>query len=253
MIDCRELDFSPRLCSERVARAQVLLGKSVISRLIAWVLFLLGGRRSEIAAALEMPEGTLRTTLRRLRTEGLWGLLDRRRKDIGLPPPATPDVPHESVRLSDDGETLFLGEAETKLPMENKDQRRVVLLSLMGKGMLSANCVAKALGVTPGHARKLKQALQDGDVAAVLDKRAGQVKDYRVDEQAKAQLIEQFVVDLVTRGRTSASAVARRMGDVYDRPLPERTVRSHLHKLGLASIKESLLTQLRAEKRNPRN
>jgi len=148
---------------------------------------------------------------------------------------------------------LFLGEAETKLPMENKDQRRVVLLSLMGKGMLSANCVAKALGVTPGHARKLKQALQDGDVAAVLDKRAGQVKDYRVDEQAKAQLIEQFVVDLVTRGRTSASAVARRMGDVYDRPLPERTVRNHLHKLGLASIKESLLTQLRAEKRNPRN
>jgi len=170
---------------------------------------------------------------------------------MGLPPPppATPDIPHESVRLSDDGETLFLGEAETKLPTENKDQRRVVLLSLMGKRMLSANCVAKALGVTPGHARKLKQALQDGDVAAVLDKRAGQVKDYRVDEQAKAQLIEQFVVDLVTRGRTSASAVARRMGDVYDRPLPERTVRSHLHKLGLASIKESLLTQLRTVKK----
>lgn len=251
MLDCRELSFSPRLCAERVARAQSVLGKSVLDRLLAWALFLLGVRRSEIATALEMPEGTLRTLLRRLRTEGLRGLLDGRRKDAGLPPPLPAEL-REALRLDNDGETLHLGGAETKLPPGNKDQKRVVLLSLMGEGMLSAKCVAKALGITTGHARKLKRALLAGDVEAVLDKRAGQVKDYRVDEQAKAQIVEQFVVDLAARGRTSASAVARRMGDVYDRSLPERTVRHHLRKLGLASIKESLLVQLQELKKTPR-
>ena len=252
MMDCRELNFSPRLCAERVARAQALLGKPVLVRLLAWTLFLLGVRRSEIAVGLEMPEGTLRTLLRRVRTEGLWGVLDGRRKGAGLPP-SPPTEPCEAVSLGDDGETLHLGGAETRLPPGNNDQKRVVLLSLMGERMLSAKRVAEALGITPGHARKLKRALLAGDVEAVLDKRVGQTEDYRVDEQAKAQIVEQFVVDLAARGRTSASAVARRVEGVYDHSLPERTVRHHLRRLGLASIKDSLLAQLQAVKKTPRD
>jgi len=252
ILDCRELSFSPRLCAERVARTQVLLGKTVLVRLLAWALFLLGVRRPEIVAALEMPEGTLRTLMRRLHAEGLRGLLDRRRKDAGLPPP--PPLPadqREAVYLDEDGETVCLGGARMRLPSGNKDQKRVVLLSLMGEEMLGTTAVAEALGITPAHARKLKRALVAGDVEAVLDKRAGQVKDYRVDELAKAQLIEQFVVDLAARGRTSAPAVARRVASVYDRSLPERTVRHHLHKLGLPLIKESLLAQLEEVKKTP--
>ena len=66
----------------------------------------------------------------------------------------------------------------------------------------------------------------------------------------KAQLIEQFVVDLVTDGRVSGRQLADHLQQRCDVVLSERSIRDHLGKLGLSRIKRSLPGLLKEAKKN---
>ncbi len=66
----------------------------------------------------------------------------------------------------------------------------------------------------------------------------------------KAQLIEQFVVDLVTDGRVSGRQLAEHLQQRCDVVLSERSIRDHLRKLGLSRIKRSLPGLLKEAKKN---
>jgi hypothetical protein len=48
-----------------------------------------------------------------------------------------------------------------------------------------------------------------GDVEAILDKRRGQLQDYRIGPDLKGQMIVQFVLELAEGGKASGAAVAR--------------------------------------------
>ncbi len=87
------------------------------------------------------------------------------------------------------------------------------------------------------------------DVEAVLDKRRGQLRDYRVGSELKGEMIVQFVLELAECGRASSAAVARRLIRHSDEDVSERTVRHHLSRMGLTGVKESLIAGLRAIKR----
>ena len=54
MLDCRNLDFSPKLAAERLASAEKVFGKKILRRVIAFALFILGVNRARISGVLSV-------------------------------------------------------------------------------------------------------------------------------------------------------------------------------------------------------
>ena len=73
-----------------------------------------------------------------------------------------------------------------------------------------------------------------------MGQRQGQKQDYRVPSDVKAELIQQFAVNVITSGRTSGSAISAELKEHCNNPIPARTVRYHLARMGLGKIKGSL-------------
>ena len=69
----------------------------------------------------------------------------------------------------------------------------------------------------------------------------------------KAELIQQFVVDIVSQGHTSGRQIAAELGRRCRVLVSERTVRYHLAHLGLPTIKYSLPKLLSTVKKTPEN
>lgn len=249
MLDCRNLDFSPTRAAERFEAAETVFGKAVLRRIVAFALFILGVNRARISEVLDMPPGTVRSLIRRLLRTGVDGFVDRRRR-------AAPEVPvrqeepqpASKVSLLPQGGTLNVSGGQLRLPVYNPIQRKVVLLSLIGEGMLSVEDVAPLLELSPSRVRRLHRDLMAGDVEAILDKRRGQLQDYRIGPDLKGQMIVQYVLELAECGRVSGAAVARRLGLHCDEQVSERTIRHHLNRMGLTQVKELLITGLRAIK-----
>lgn len=250
MLDCRGLDFSPKLAATRIQAAELVFGEAVLRRIVAFTLFILGVDRAHIAEVVGMPPGTVRSLIRRLLGVGVEGFVDHRRRAAPAAPvrPAEPK-PALTVHVPPEAGALVVGCGDLQLPADNPIQRKVVLLSLIGEGMLSAEDVAPALGLSASHVRKLHRDLMASDVTAVLDKRRGQLQDYRVGPELKGQMIVQFVLELAECGRASSETVARRLEQSCDEHLSERTVRHHLSRLGLTRVRELLTTGLRDIKR----
>lgn len=245
MLDCRNLDLSPRLSAARNEAAIAVFGEPVLKRIVAFVLYILGGNRAWIADALDIPPGTVRSLIRRLLGTGVQGFVDHRRKAAAeVRVPQEDPQPALTVQLPLENETLVICGGQLELPEDNPIQRKVVMLSLIGEGLLSAEDVAQALGLSISHVRRLHRDLIAYDVEAVLDKRRGQLRDYRVGPELKGQIIVQFVLELAECGRASGTAVARRLGLHCNEHLPERTVRHHLNRMGLTSVRELLTAGL---------
>ncbi len=162
----------------------------------------------------------------------------------GAEPQAT-----SAVQVTPGTGALIIAGEQIHLPEDNPIQRKVVLLSLIGEGMLSAEDVAPALGLSSVHVSRLHRKLMASDVEAVLDKRRGRLEDYRVDSELKGKMILAWVLELAECGQTSGAAVARRL-EQCDEDVPERTVRHHLGLMGLTrSVRDSLKARVQQLKK----
>lgn len=252
-MDCQNLRFSPKLAAGRLEAAEKALGLPVLRRIVVFALFVLGVERSRIAEVVGMPSGTVRSFLRRALASGLDGFVDHRCRAVpDLPSCQLVDLePSPALRIvvAPRSDALTVNGGRLDLPEGNVVQRKVVLLSLIGEGMLSTEVVAETLGLSASQVRRLHRDLMASDVEAVLDKRRGQLKDYRVGPGVKGKMIEQFVLELAQSGRAPSSAVARRLADNCEVQISERTVRHHLSRMGLSRVRESLIAGLRDVKR----
>lgn len=242
MFDCQSITFSTELSQERVARARRILGMDVIQRIIGFSLYLLGVTRNVISEVTQMPPGSVRSVLRVLLRDGLSALEDRRQRTSSFLPPPEPIPPKISLRQEEQRLIIDFGIPGRMLsiPAKNTLQLRTILLSMLNNGLLSRKEVATPLGFTAVHTWNLAQKLDHGDVLALVDQRQGQQQDYRVSAEVKAELIQQFVVDLVTEGRTSGTRLSEHLEQRCNVVLPDRTIRYHVKKLGLSSIRHSL-------------
>lgn len=251
MIHCQKIDFSPKLAATRIMTAKQAVGEAGLKRAIAFVLFVLGVERSQISEQLGIPPGTVRSVVRRVLSDGLSGLIDRRFKTLpNLPDPQEPQIGMPPSISLNEG-ILSIGGQQVFLAQDNTVQRKVLLLSLIGEGLLSTKEVALALGLSESHTRRLCRGLKTGDVEAVADKRQGQLHDYRVGSELKGQMIVQFVLELAENGQASSATVAHRLTEDCKEDVPERTVRHHLNRLGLGVLKQSLTEGLQALKKTP--
>ncbi|MBC8254433.1 MAG: helix-turn-helix domain-containing protein [Ardenticatenia bacterium] len=245
------LTFSQAHADKRVQAAAKTLGEVVVKRLLAFALFLMGARREDIARHLSIPLGTLFSLLTRIGQHGLPAIEDRRHRHSEFRAPPQPSTPPLKVASKKSAIVLDFGVpgASVSIPRDHPLQTKVVLLTLLQSGVLDRSQVARLLGYSPTHVARMARQLAAGDVQALLDKRQGQPQDYRVTPQIKAELVQQFTVDLITRGQTSGEAIAAELEQRCQIIVPARTVRHHLARMGLATIRHSLPQLLAAVKK----
>jgi len=251
-----EPDFSNLRSAKRVAAAKKVLGEKVVDRLIALVLYLLGGDRQAISEFLRMPLDTLKSFYKRVHSEGMAALQDRRRKPLSDKKQSRQESDVPNAILFSEGDDLVVriegGSWKLRIRKENLIQCKTLLLTLWRNGMIPLKEVAGAMGISTDHCRKLSAELDREDVPGLIDQRKGQQQEYRVGPEAKAELIQQYVIDLITLGRTSSGQLASHLNERCQMEFSSRTIRLHLNKLGLPVVKDSLLKILRKAKKNSR-
>jgi transposase len=252
LIDCQDLAFSPQLAQDRMQRAQQLLGVNVIQRFLCFALYLLGVNRSAIGRALDISPETAKSIIKAINTDGLCALEDRRRSmSAFLPESRSQPAP---ITLQKAGECIVvdfgLEARQLSIPRHNVLQIRAVLLSMLNSGLLSSHQVAEVIGLTPAHTATLAHRLEQEDILSLIDKRQGQKSEYRVTPQIKAELVQQFVVDTVARGKVSSEAISAELKERCQITIPARTVRHYLARIGLPIIKHTLPRLLAAGKKN---
>jgi transposase len=253
-MDCREITFSPEKSQERINRALQVFPHKVLMYLLAFTLHLLGARRQQVAALVAMPEESVKTVLRRVLRDGFPALHDRRlsaTQPVAAPPPSPAplsvcrDGAGWLVEFGTRGESL-------RIPATHPVQARTVILSLLNAGALSAQQCAAALGMSAAHCRELARKLTTDDVGqALLDKREGQRRDYRVGPRQKAEIIQQLAARAVTGQSTSSAVLADQVNEQTDAVVSARTVRWHIRNLGLTEIRTTLPRLVESLKKTP--
>jgi transposase len=256
LIDCQSFSFSPRLCESRMGQARESFGLGVIQRILCFALYLLGVNRSAIGRTLGIPPDTAKSIIKAIKRDGLKAFEDRRRKPSALVPKQEPaEPPPIALREDDDHLVVDFGIRDRSLSLSRRDplQTRTVLLSMFNSGLLSTRQVAEAIKLTPFHTATLARQLKEHGALSLVDQRRGQKEDFVVTAGVKAEMIQQFAVDVITSGRTSSAAIAEKLKERCGIVVPDRTIRHHLSRLGLRSIKRSLPQLVAAVKKTSGN
>lgn len=245
------LTFSQTHSRKRFEKAYETFGVNTINRIVGFVFFLLGAKREDIAKHLQIPLGTFLSFLTRTDQCGLLAFEDRRKK----PFINGPDLKTESkVAVWIDQENLIIQLAETGksivIPLRNKLQCKVVLLTFANNGLLSTKEVADSMEISMRHANDLKTKMHEQDIYCLVDKRRGQIHDHRFTPEIKAELIQQVAANAVTGKPTSSRVISEQINERCNLHLPDRSVRFHMKKLGLPQISKSLPELVETLKKN---
>jgi transposase len=198
-----------------------------------------------------MSAETVKSTIKAIMRDGLSALQDRRRRHSQPSSPICPQLPPITLIQQDQIIVVDLGSPDRQIKIDKHDalQRKIVLLTMLNSGLLSKEQVAEAIGLTQPHTAALARQLTEKGALSLADQRKGQMHDYRVSPQIKAELIQQFAVEAVTGGATSGTSISDQLKERCQITISPRTVRHHLHKLGLSKIKHSLPELIAAVKK----
>jgi len=238
--------WSEQLASTRQAAAIELLGRTLVAKIIAFALFLLGANREQIGELVEMPHGTLLSLLTRMSKFGMSGLEDRRRAEPKPEPLEIKIEQQEDVKVIQFPQNL----GNLIIKDNNQIQAKVVILTMANNGVLTWQQATDLLKFSSlAYTKELGDKLSNGDVNALLDRRIGQTCDYRVGEEKKGKLIVLWAANVVTGVKSSSRSLAT---DLLKQGinLPDRTIRHHMKKLGLVGMKDSLLGLITELKKN---
>ena len=251
IIDCQNLTFSRSLAQDRMQRALRTLGQSVVQRILCFSLYLLGVNRGAIGQALNIPAETAKSIIKAVGKKGLSALEDRRHRTSTFLPPSPQRPAPWSVHTDQDHIVVDFGIKSRRLEIPDKNvlQVRAILLSMLNSGLLSRSQVADVIGLTPAHTATLARRLDNEGLCALLDKRQGQKSDYRITAEVKAELVQQFTLDIIACGKTSGEAISSELHERCCITIPARTVRYHLARMGLLKIKHSLPQLVAAAKK----
>jgi hypothetical protein len=250
MINCQTIPFSKELQQQRMTQAQSILGTRVVKHIVCFVLYLFGVDRKSISDLLSTPPGTIRSIIRAITHDGLPALEDRRKSSSTFLPPPEKSL---KVNIRTEGQSVIIDFAiagELAIPRQNALQIKVILLTLLDNNLITSREVAEVLGFSTVHTLNLAQKLHADDVIALIDKRKGQQQEYRFTPEVKAELIQQYVLDIVSSGKSSGKLLANHLQQRCELILSERSIRDYINKLGLSGIKKSLPHLLSALKKN---
>jgi len=244
--------LSPAASRRRIDQATRTLGAEVVSRILALALYLLGARRKALAEFLAIPLDTVKSLVQRVFSDGLPGLEDRRRTASTFMPYPVATEQQTACKLMLEQDKLvveFNQSTRIEIPRRNHLQCRTVLMTLLEAKLLDIGEVAKAIGLSIERVRRLSKKLHRSDVSALIDQRRGQQQDYRLTPEVKAELIQQFVLNLQTNAGTSSKQLSEDLEKRCQIKVAGRTIRQHAAKLGLGQMRKSLPQLLTALKK----
>jgi len=223
-------------------QARESFGVGATRRLLCFALYLLGLNRSVIGRALGIPGDTAKSIIKAVNQNGFAAFEDRRRSVSRFLPSAPVKRPPMTLREEGRAVLVDFGFPDTLIRLERQDplQMKIVLLSMVNSGLLSTPQVADALQLTVSHTAVLARRLREQGSRSLVDQRKGQQQDFVMTPQVKAELVQQFTVDVITTGRTSSSGISEKLKERCSIDISERTVRHHLARMGLSGIKHSL-------------
>lgn len=253
LINCQDLSLSPQLSNSRIGQAKKTLGPGVVQRVLCFALYLLGVNRCAIAKSLSIPVETAKSIIKAVTGDGLGAFEDRRRRVSAFLPKVLPEAAPIILKREEDHVVVDLGGKCLRLPRQDSLQLKIVLLTMLNNNLLRKRSVAEALELTPSHTTTLAQRLSEQGAFSLVDRRQGQKQEYRVPAPIKAELVQQFAVDIITSGQTSGSKISTELKDRCNILVPPRTVRHHLAQMGLREIKQSLPQLLAGSKKNSKN
>lgn len=244
-------DFSLQNSQKRIEKAKSILGPLVVSRIIAFALYILGANRNALAKFLNIPVDTIKSLIKRTNEKGLNALEDQRHKTSSFLPTQTVKSEKPKLIVHTDKLIIYFNGEDQKIELkrENKIQCKTVLLTLLADGLLSYDKVAEALELSFDRIKKLKAKMCQDDVVSLIDQRKGQQKDYLVSAEVKAELIQQFVLNLSNGLSTSSHTLSDDLLERCQIQLAQRTIRLYLDKLGLKQIRQTLPSLLEDQKK----
>jgi len=249
MISCpNTLKFSNERAMQRQKAVQTLLGEAGVARIIGLALFLLGANRGTIASLVGISFNTFLSFLTRVNEIGIDGLRDRRQKATPISPPSL--ALEMQVTRKSDAVRLAFGDKELILPEKNPILKRTVLLTLANNGFIDTGQLAELLNCSQPHVRLLRQKLAKDDVMGIIDKRQGQLSDYRVQASVKSDIILHWAANALAGKKTSGDALVLELHDKKGQRLSPRTVRHHLKKFGLTGARHRLNSLISKLKKN---
>lgn len=248
-IDLSGVTFSAKTSSNRINKATALFGEKMIKRIIVIALFLLGANRQQISEAVGMPIGTLFTFLTRFNKRGIDSLSTGSQTEKVEPSVYPTEVIYENAGVKSNLDFSRI----MSPPVGNDLQHKVLVLSFFKWGAISCAEAAEHLGFSERHIRDLSLKLEVGDVYDLIDKRQGQQQDYNVTTDVKAELIQQFAFNVVTGKPTSSHQLCQQVNGACGTSVTDRSIRIHISKLGLKTIKKSLFSMVDDFKKNVKN
>lgn len=253
IISCQNLQFNTSLSQERIGRATHVFSIAVIRRILCFALYLLGMKRSSIAKLTEMPTDSTKTIIKNIHNNGIPAFEDRRFHTSAFLPQAQQKESLLIDIVSKEEETnIGFGNYKQKLriPRNNKFQLRALLLTMFNSGLLSIQQTSEHIQLSTVQTRALAKKLQEKDIGSLLDQRKGQTKEYIVNSEAKAEMSQQYIANLVNNKNISSRALSEDLKERCDLDLPSRTIRLHIAKMGLSKIKKSLPELIDSFKKN---
>ncbi len=243
IISCQNLQFDDKLSRERINRATQIFGVAVIKRIICFSLYLLGVTRPSIARLTDMPIESVKTVIRNLHNNGIGALEDRRRSHSAFLP-LKEQKTQLNINVISEEQWICIEFADKqqalKIPRNNRLQVRTLLLTMLNSGLLSMKETSELLELSRAQTRVLVERLHKEDIYSLLDQRQGQKKDYVITPQIKAEMIQQYIANLVAGEKRSGQALSEKLKKRCNLDLSPRTIRFHVDKLGLSKIKQTL-------------
>ena len=255
IMNCDKFDFSPTVSHKRILQAKAIFGETIVNKILAWVLFLLGASKPTICSTLDFKPGTLRTLLYRVQKQGLGALEDRRYKTSSFKPQAALTVPAEPVKVAlherDDCYQVNLGDSlHIQISLSNPLLFKSLLLCLLQNQLINRRQAAQALQLSEDRVGKLAKKLVEEDVTGLIDQRRGQKQDYIFTPTIKGELIQQVVIDIVQDGKMSGEKLSKHLNERCQYDLSPRSILYHLRNMGLSKIKKTLPAYLAEAKKN---
>ncbi len=252
-MDCRVVEFLAQKSDERIEKAMRVFDPKLLLRIFAFALYMFGAKRRVVASLVGMPEESVKTTIRVVLRDGFQAFIDRRKsKSSSIPEDS---IIAKRIGVRHDGDWIIVefnsNVGDLRIPVANKIQVRTVLLSFLNSGLISTHETASILKISDAHCRNLARKLTNNDVEeSLIDKRIGQLQDFRAGQTQKAEIIRQFTARIVTGHTVASEVLAELINEQTQTKLSPRTVRWHMNKLGLTSIKKTLPELMNALKKN---
>lgn len=232
------LRTSQRWAERRMKAAAERLGEGVLQSMLAFAWYLQGAETRRIAQALDVSADTLNGLFKRVLRDGLPALEDRRHASSAFLPPAPTEI-RSDVQVEVGPEQLSLSARSLELQLDRGDGLlcRAILFALLVDGRVQPDVVATALDLSVDRVRKLRARFRREGAEAFVDRRRGQVHDYSMPRETKAELICQFVAKIQEGCAVNAPALKAAIEDAGKSCPSPQTLRLHMKELGLSHIR----------------